>query len=194
MSDHNPGHESETPAQDTSGQGVNTLVASVEQKMTELMAWHGEQSRQLEADKAEFEKQVTEEKGALETDRKTADQDRGQLEKTRSELDKQREQLEKSALAVIGQKQEVEEQWAAVKKIRAAADTLASELEAEHTRSFGKPAQASQPDASDQTESSDQPEKPTTPLVAVTTLADDRPNQNQQKKSRRAKQRARHAA
>jgi|GEM_PF-2423666 len=73
---------------------VGGLIAAVESKMAELMAWHAQQVRQLETDKTVLSTQVEQQHQALSVKRVEIDSERSQLDAFRQLLDKRDAELE----------------------------------------------------------------------------------------------------
>lgn len=72
---------------------VGGLVAAVESKMAELMAWHAQQVKQLETDKTVLRAQADEQKQSLQTERDEVNWLRGELDADRQRLAQEREAL-----------------------------------------------------------------------------------------------------
>lgn len=128
---------------------VGGLIAAVESKMAELMAWHTQQTRQLETDKTVLEAQVQQQRLALETKRGEIANDRKQLNAFRemldgrsADLDKQKQQLadrveqvdqQRIKLVELTSKLRAEEaalsrEWAEVQRERESLQQQAAEL------------------------------------------------------------------
>lgn len=108
----NPGTETKS--------NVGGLIAEVENKMSELMAWHKTQVGQFETEKAQFEDEINLKREAL----KAESEEQAQALK---------EQAEQQAQAIASQRKTLDERLAKVEQQRIKLVELASKLRAQET-------------------------------------------------------------
>lgn len=138
---------------------IGGLVAAVEGKLAELMAWHSEQSRQLDAERAKLAEQTRRDRDEIRGQREQLAQERtayseqsrrereefeGQrtrLEQDRAKLAEQAEVLDRKRVKMLelAQKLEAEQaalsrEWTAVHHARELNEKLAAELDRQRTK------------------------------------------------------------
>lgn len=107
---------SSRPATDVGG-----LIAAVESKMAELMAWHAQQVRQLETDKTVLQAQA-------EQQRETFAIERQQLEERVAQVNQQRIKLVELTSKLRAEESAMSREWAEVQRERESIQRQANEL------------------------------------------------------------------
>lgn len=114
--------------------GVDGLVAGVEKKMSELMAWHESRSEAFASEKKQHEQELAQERKALAIAQQEAEQARQRCQDKIASADRQREQLRRAAEALQARQATLEEELAAARDARRKAEQTTSELERQRTR------------------------------------------------------------
>lgn len=113
--------EAKSPSNDVTG-----LIAAVETKMSELMAWHEQQQKQLETDKTVL-------KTEGEKQREAFDAERGELDSQRKQLDEFRTMLDGKEADLESQNKQLAERIEQVDQQRTKLVELTSKLRAEES-------------------------------------------------------------
>lgn len=106
---------------------VGGLIAAVESKMAELMAWHAQQTRQLETDKTVLEAQAEQQREAIEAQRK-------QLEERAAQVDQQRVKLVELTSKLRAEESAMSREWAEVQRERESIQQRATDLAKQRER------------------------------------------------------------
>lgn len=114
--------------------GVDGLVAGVEKKMSELMAWHESRSEAFASEKKQHEQQLAQERKALAIAQQEAEQARQRCQDKIASADRQREHLRRAAEALQARQATLEEELAAARDARRKAEQTTSELERQRSR------------------------------------------------------------
>lgn len=110
------GGENKSPAGDVGG-----LIAAVESKMAELMAWHNQQVRQLETDKTVLQATAEQQREKLEAERK-------QLAERIAQVDQQRVKLVELTSKLRAEEAAMSREWGEVQREREAVQKQAAEV------------------------------------------------------------------
>lgn len=110
-----------------STEGVGGLIAAVESKMAELMAWHDQQTKQLDTDKTVHEAQVEQQRTAFATERK-------QLAERVAQVDQQRIKLVELTSKLRAEETAMSREWAEVQRERESIQRQATELAEQRQR------------------------------------------------------------
>lgn len=97
------------PTENSAGD-VGGLIAAVESKMSELMAWHAQQVKQLETDKTVLKAQNEQERELIGQQQAELATQREQLASERGELDGRCEELEKEKRLLAERTEQVDQQ------------------------------------------------------------------------------------
>lgn len=89
---------------------VGGLIQAVESKMAELMAWHAQQTKQLETDKIVLEAQAQQQQDALKAQRAEIESERKQLGDFRDLLDSRNDALEKQKQLLADRAEQIDQQ------------------------------------------------------------------------------------
>lgn len=100
---------------------VGGLIAAVESKMSELMAWHAQQVRQLETDKVVLEAQGEQQREALDAEQK-------QLADRVEQVNQQRVKLVELTSKLRAEESALSREWAEVQREREMVQQQAAEL------------------------------------------------------------------
>ena len=109
--------------------GVDGLVAGVEKKMSELMAWHEARSQAFASEKAGHERELAAERKSLAAAQQEAEQARQRLQDKMASADRQREQLREAAEVVKARQATLDNELAAARTARDQAEKSAHEME-----------------------------------------------------------------
>lgn len=110
-----------TNAPTPGGGGVSGLIAEVETKMSELMAWHAQQVKQFETDKADHQSNIDKQQRELEN-QKT------QLAERAQQVDQQRIKLVELTSKLRAEESAMSREWTLVQREREAIQRQANEL------------------------------------------------------------------
>lgn len=117
------------PANDVGG-----LIAAVESKMSELMAWHAQQVKQLETDKTVLRAQVEEQEKKNKADRDENAWLRGEIDADREKLTREREMLERWRNEIHAERDGFQKWEEQLSKERIELDTLRNDLETQSAK------------------------------------------------------------
>lgn len=106
---------------------VGGLIAAVESKMAELMAWHEQQTRQLETDKTVLEAQAEQQREQISSERKTLDERVAQVNQQRTKLVELTSKLRAEETAMS-------REWAEVQRERESVQKRAADLAKQRER------------------------------------------------------------
>jgi len=114
--------KSATPSNDVGG-----LIAAVESKMAELMAWHEQQTKQLETDKTVLEAQCEQQREQLAAERK-------QLDERIDQVNQQRIKLVELTSKLRAEETAMSREWAEVQRERESVQKRAADLAKQRER------------------------------------------------------------
>jgi len=162
-----------------SGGGVGDLISQVEQKMTDLMSWHKEQSVALEAKRAEQESEFAQRHDELERARQAVADEREAMSRRVEQLELDRQTLKNNAQSLLQEQAAVAESWKQVIAIRKTSDILFEQIES-HRKTLDTRTESLIATAQDKT-----PEpKADEPVIVVKQGAQSSRKQNRKAKSR----------
>ena len=113
---------------------VGGLIAAVESKMAELMAWHAQQVRQLETDKVVLEAQADQQREALDAKAGELDTQREQLSDRVDQVNQQRAKLVELTSKLRAEESALSREWAEVQRERESIQQQAAELSEQRQR------------------------------------------------------------
>ena len=106
---------------------VGGLIAAVESKMAELMAWHAQQVRQLETDKTVLQAQADQQRETFEAERK-------QLAERVEQVNQQRSKLVELTSKLRAEESAMSREWAEVQRERESIQKRAADLTKQRER------------------------------------------------------------
>ena len=106
---------------------VGGLIAAVEAKMAELMAWHAQQTRQLETDKTVLQAQADQQREELDIERK-------QLAERIDQVHQQRSRLVELTSKLRAEESAMSREWAEVQRERESIQKRAADLAKQRER------------------------------------------------------------
>lgn len=106
---------------------VGGLIAAVEAKMAELMAWHKQQTTQLETDKTVLEAQAEQQRETLAAERK-------QLDERIAQVNQQRAKLVELTSKLRAEETAMSREWAEVQRERESVQKRAADLAKQRER------------------------------------------------------------
>jgi HSP90 family molecular chaperone len=109
------------------GPDVGGLIAAVESKMAELMAWHSQQVKQFEVEKTQLQAKTEQEKQAIEAEKKT-------LAERMAQVDQQRIKLVELTSKLRAEESAMSREWADVQREREAIQRQANEIAEQRQR------------------------------------------------------------
>ena len=106
---------------------VGGLIAAVESKMSELMAWHGQQLRQIETDKTVLQAQAEQQHEEIKAQQK-------QLEERAAQIDKHRINLVELTTKLRAEESAMSREWSEVHRERESIQQRANDLAKQRER------------------------------------------------------------
>ncbi|MEM9021296.1 MAG: hypothetical protein AAGC44_12075 [Planctomycetota bacterium] len=110
------------------------LVAAVEGKMAELMSWHGETSKQLDADRQALDAQTRQQQDQIKADRDELAKEQATLAEQTQSLDRKRAKLLELAQKLEAEQDALSREWTSVHHARELNEKLADELNRQRDR------------------------------------------------------------